>query len=57
VLVVDDVLATGGTLEAALRLVQGCGAETVAASVLIELEALGGRSRLDGVPLHSVLRY
>ena len=57
VLLVDDVLATGGTLAAASQLVADCGAEPVAASVLIELEALSGRSRLDGLPVHAVLRY
>lgn len=57
VLLVDDVLATGGTLAAAAQLVQDCGAEPVASTVLIELEALRGRERLDGMALHSVLRY
>jgi adenine phosphoribosyltransferase len=46
VLVVDDVLATGGTAAAALDLVERGGATTVAVSFLIELEALGGRARL-----------
>jgi adenine phosphoribosyltransferase len=46
VLVVDDVLATGGTAAAALELVELCGATTVGLSFLIELEALGGRARL-----------
>lgn len=46
VLVVDDVLATGGTAEAAGRLVKGCGATLVGYSFLIELEFLKGRGRL-----------
>jgi adenine phosphoribosyltransferase len=58
VLLVDDVLATGGTLLAAARLLQHLGIELVGAQVLIELDALGGRGRWTGpAPLHSVLRY
>jgi adenine phosphoribosyltransferase len=59
VLLVDDVLATGGTLRAAAQLLrEGVGAKLVGAAVLIELEALGARSRWDvGCPLHAVLRY
>lgn len=57
VLLIDDVLATGGTLAAAAGLIRLCGCEPVAAGVLIELEPLHGRSALDGMPVHSVLRY
>jgi adenine phosphoribosyltransferase len=58
VLLVDDVLATGGTLRAAAELVEGSGAELVGAVVVIELTALDGRSRwAERGPLHSVLRY
>jgi len=46
VLLVDDLLATGGTLEAAVALIGKTGAELVGVSVLIELEGLGGRQRL-----------
>lgn len=57
-LLIDDVLATGGTLTAALALVRELGAEPVGAGVVIELVALGGRSRWDaGVPLHTLLAY
>jgi adenine phosphoribosyltransferase len=57
VLIVDDVLATGGTLAAALQLVQQSGASAIASTVLIELPALGGRARLSEHPVHSVLMY
>lgn len=55
VLVVDDVLATGGTARAAAELAERLGARVVGVSVFIELEALDGRSRLDGRPAHAVL--
>lgn len=59
VLLVDDVLATGGTMKAKGELVAGMGAEVVGITVLIELKALGGRSRLGahGENVHAVLRY
>lgn len=58
VLLVDDVLATGGTLQAAAKLVEGSGAELLGAGVVIELMALEGRSRwVERGLLHSVLRY
>ncbi len=57
VLVVDDVLATGGTAEAASRVVRDAGGELVGVSVLIELCDLNGRDRLGGTPVWSVLSY
>ena len=58
VLIVDDVLATGGTLAAARALIDQLGGELVGASVVIELAALQGRARWQGhQPLHSLLRY
>ncbi|MBF0254526.1 MAG: adenine phosphoribosyltransferase [Candidatus Omnitrophica bacterium] len=57
VLIVDDLLATGGTVGATAELVKSLGAHVAGLSFLIELEFLGGRSRFDGVPIHSVLRY
>ena len=57
-LLVDDVLATGGTLAAARALIDSLGGELVGACVVIELLALQGRARWQGkVPLHSLLRY
>ena len=58
VLVVDDVLATGGTMAAAIELVQRAQASPVAAAVLIELAGLNGRFRLpSGFPLERVLVF
>jgi adenine phosphoribosyltransferase len=58
VLLVDDVLATGGTLGAARNLLGQLGAELVGASVVIELRALQGRNLWpENVPLHAVLHY
>jgi adenine phosphoribosyltransferase len=55
VLLVDDVLATGGTVAAARTLVEACGGRVQAVCVLMEISALGGRSTLSGVPLVSLL--
>lgn len=57
VLLVDDVIATGGTAAAAIRLLRRIGAEVVGLSVFIELVFLGGSDHLDGVPLHALLKY
>ena len=51
VLLVDDVLATGGTVEATAQLVAQCGAEVAGVVVLLELSYLGGAERLAGLPL------
>lgn len=58
VVLIDDVLATGGTLGAARHLVEQLGAELVGASVVIELLALQGRKLWpEHVPLHTLLHY
>ena len=56
VVVLDDLLATGGTMAAAIHLLRGVGADVVAAASVIELAFLAGRARLD-VPFSSVLSY
>lgn len=58
VLLVDDLLATGGTMRACCQLAANMKAEIVGITVLIELEALGGRAGIERFgPVHSVLRY
>ena len=57
VLIVDDLLATGGTMQACADLVRQIGGTVVAAAVLIELADLKARKRLAPLEIHSVLRY
>lgn len=57
VLIVDDVLATGGTAAAAVRLAQDLGAEVVGCAMVIELKFLAGRIKLGNTPLHALLAY
>jgi len=56
VAVLDDLLATGGTMAAAIELCRRVGGNVVAAACIIELEFLGGRSRLD-VPVTTMIAY
>ena len=57
VLIVDDLLATGGTASATVGLVKQCGAEVVGVSFLIELDELNGRSKSEGESITTVLHY
>ena len=57
ILIVDDLLATGGTAAAAASLVRKLGGEVVGATFLIELAFLGGRARLQGIPVFSLITY
>jgi adenine phosphoribosyltransferase len=57
VLLVDDLLATGGTMDAAAKLVEKLGAEVVGITFLVELTALNGRSKLEGYDIKSVIIY
>ncbi|MBI4481110.1 MAG: adenine phosphoribosyltransferase [Acidobacteria bacterium] len=57
VLIVDDLLATGGTARACTRLARELGGEVVGVGVVVELEFLKGRSKLDDVEVFSLLQY
>lgn len=57
VVIHDDVLATGGTVEAICKLVRQLGGEVVGACFIIELTFLGGRERLDGLDLEALISY
>ena len=57
VVLVDDLIATGGTMRAAADLIQELGGEVVKMLFLIELEGLNGRSVLDGYDVESVVKY
>ena len=57
VLLVDDLLATGGTIGACAQLLEGCGADIVACAFLVELTFLKGRERLNDLPILSLVEY
>ena len=57
ILVIDDVLATGGTAAATVRLVEALGGIVAGVGFLIELEDLGGRAKLEGHRIESLARY
>lgn len=57
VIIVDDLLATGGTVEAAIKLVNRFGGQIVGISVLAELVDLKGRERVGDYPVHSLVTY
>jgi adenine phosphoribosyltransferase len=57
VLIVDDLLATGGTMQACTELVKKLGGEIAGIAVLIELTGLGGREKVRPYPVHSVVKY
>ena len=55
--IVDDVLATGGTAKATVELVEQLGGEVVGLPFIIELEFLNGRERLEGYDVYSLIKY
>ncbi len=57
VLIIDDVLATGGTAAAAVELIHRCDAEVAAVAVLLELSELHGRDKLPGIKVESAVAF
>lgn len=57
VLIIDDVLATGGTAAAAVELIHRCQADVAAVAVLLELTDLNGRSKLEGIKVESAVAF
>ena len=57
ILIVDDLIATGGTIEAMIRMTEGLGGVVAGVNVLMELKDLGGRQAIDGYRVDSVLVY
>ena len=55
--IVDDLIATGGTTEAIIKLVEALDGEVVKVVTLMELEALDGRSKLQGYNIESIIKY
>jgi len=57
VVIIDDLIATGGTIEAIIKLVEALGGEVVKIVFLMELAGLGGRKRLQGKEIESIICY
>ena len=57
VIIIDDLIATGGTIEAIIKLVEQLGGEVVKIAFLMELEGLNGREKLKGYDVASVIQY
>jgi adenine phosphoribosyltransferase len=57
IVIIDDLLATGGTVGAVVRLIERLGGQVTEAAFVVELPPLGGRKRLDPVPVHSLVEF
>ena len=57
VLIIDDLLATGGTVEATAKMIEELGGEVVGCAFLIELEGLGGREKLNKYEVFTLMKY
>ncbi|XP_047036863.1 adenine phosphoribosyltransferase-like [Helicoverpa zea] len=57
-LIIDDLIATGGSITAATKLLQSCGADVIGCLAVIELTSLKGRQNIpEGIPVHSLIQY
>ena len=56
-LIIDDLLATGGTVEATAKMIEELGGEVVGCAFLIELEGLGGREKLNKYDVFTLMKY
>jgi len=57
ILLIDDLLATGGTAKASCQLVEKLGGEVVACAFVVELSMLGGKEQINDYPIHSLIQY
>lgn len=57
IIIVDDVLATGGTIDAMIKMVESMGGEIVEIVCLIEIDGLGGREKLNKYPITTIIKY
>lgn len=57
VLIVDDILATGGTMAAAIKLIKRTGADIVGTAFVIEMVGMAGRTRLQNLPVYAIVKY
>ena len=57
VLIIDDLLATGGTAAASVKLIRKTGGEVIELAFMVELAFLGGRARLEGIPVYSMVVF
>jgi adenine phosphoribosyltransferase len=57
ILIVDDILATGGTMAAAIKLIKKTGVEIAGMAFVVEMDSMAGRLRLQNIPVHAIVHY